>query len=160
MSHSPDEFDGLQKVLLLKRHEQPPPGYFVHFADKVVARIEAEGLVRRGRWWQRLWITLQSGPVVACGYGGVVAGLLVIGVGISQSVEPGSAGPAAVMANPWDVQMRSLSESTPANVAYARQVMEPTIPHSSFTPVVSRGAPDSLFDGSLLKVRPASYNLR
>lgn len=160
MSHCPDEFNGLQKLILLKRHEQPPPGYYVHFADKVIARIEAEVLVKRGSWWQRVWISLQSGPVVACGYGCVVAGLLVVGVGISQSVEPEPVPPAVAIANPWDTQLRSLAVSTPANVAYARQVIQPTISDSSFTPVVSGGAPNFLFDGSLLKARVASYSPR
>jgi hypothetical protein len=160
MSHRPDEFDGLRKVLVLKRHEQPPPGYFVHFADKVVARIEAEGLVRHGSWWQRVWVSIQSGPVVACSYGCMVAGLLVVGVGISQSVEPDPGAPAVVMGSPWETQPRSLAVSTPGNVVFTRRVIEPTAADSSFTPVVSGSAPDFLFDGSLLKARPASYSLR
>src|SRR5262245_41113402 len=87
MNPSPEEFDRLRKLLTLKRREQAPPGYFNHFSDKIIARIEAEGLSGRVPWWQRLFPQLDAKPVLACAYGLVIMGLLAIGVGVSQSLD-------------------------------------------------------------------------
>ena len=72
MNPAPEEFDELRKLLVLKRHEQPPPGFFNHFSDKVIGRIEAEGLFRRASWWQRLFPSLDAKPgsVAIMNFGG------------------------------------------------------------------------------------------
>ena len=41
MKESGQNFDELKKLLKLKRHELPPPGFFNHFSDEVVSRIRA-----------------------------------------------------------------------------------------------------------------------
>src|ERR1051326_3828523 len=87
MNSAPEEFNQLRKLLALKRHEVPPPGFFERFPDKVVARIEAEGLGGRVSWWRRLFPQLDAKPVLACAYGLVVVGLLAVGVGVSQSLD-------------------------------------------------------------------------
>ena len=40
MSPDPENFETLRRLLVLKRFEQPPPGYFHHFAPRVIARIK------------------------------------------------------------------------------------------------------------------------
>jgi len=87
MNPPPEEFDRLRKLLALKRCEQPPPGYFNHFSDKIIARIDAEGPCIRISWWQQLFPEWDAKPVLACAYGLVIMGLLAIGVRKSRTRE-------------------------------------------------------------------------
>ena len=41
MNENNDNFGDLKKLLKLKRHEIPPPGYFNRFSDGVIAHIQA-----------------------------------------------------------------------------------------------------------------------
>ena len=74
MYPDPENFDPLRRLLALKRHEQPPPGYFHHFSGQVIARIRAGeraapdtawGLLWDAPWLQRLWAALEARPVLA-----------------------------------------------------------------------------------------------
>ena len=74
MYPDPENFDQLRRLLALKRHEEPPPGYFHHFSGHVIARIRAGeraapdsawGLLWDAPWLQRLWAALEARPVLA-----------------------------------------------------------------------------------------------
>ena len=90
MSPETENFDQLRRLLALKRHEQPPPGYFNNFSSQVIARIEAGeraddpvGIVRfiwEGVWLQRLWDAIEAKPALAGVFGAAVCGFLVAGV--------------------------------------------------------------------------------
>ena len=41
MNESKKQFDELKRLLKLKQHEIPPPGYFNNFSDEIIARIRA-----------------------------------------------------------------------------------------------------------------------
>jgi len=152
-----EEFRQLRSLLTLKRIEQPPPGYFDHFSDKVVARIEADALVMRVSWWQRLFPGFDAKPVLACAYGLVITGLLVVGLGVSQSLESDESA-APRLGNPW------LAQAPPPALlpspATVRPLTEQTDTVSSVNPVFTGTAPRFLFDVNQMKVEKASYNLR
>lgn len=98
MNPEQDNYQPVQRLLALKRHEQPPPGYFENFSGQVIARIQAgeraapdsfwEWLSLEGSWLQRLWVALETKPVFAGALGAGVCGLLLAGVLYSQSIEP------------------------------------------------------------------------
>src|SRR5215469_12747680 len=95
MSPVPDDFEQLRRVLALKRHEQPPPGYFHSFSHQVIVRIQAGELgdpvaesfwsFSGGSFLQRLWATLDARPVLAGAFGVAVCGFFVVGAFLSDN---------------------------------------------------------------------------
>src|SRR5438067_12240806 len=90
-----ENFEQLRRLLALKRHEQPPPGYFNNFSAQVIARIkageQAEDSFGIGQWFwgsawlQRLWSAIETKPALAGAFGVLVCGLLLSGVIYSDS---------------------------------------------------------------------------
>jgi hypothetical protein len=95
MSPIPDDFEQLRRLLALKRHEQPPPGYFHGFSRQVIVRIKAGELgdpVEVAGWsfsggslLQRIWATLDARPVLAGAFGVTVCGFFVVGALLSDA---------------------------------------------------------------------------
>ncbi len=99
MNPEPENFQNLRRLLALKRHEQPPPGYFEHFSSNVIARIRAgevgheswlERLLEEAPWLQQLWSAFSGKPILAGGFGLAVCGVLVAGVILSDDTNPAS----------------------------------------------------------------------
>lgn len=84
MDAPPDNFAALEKLLRLKRHEQPPPRYFNDFSSRVVARIE-RGEARLS-WWERFGFDLR--PAMAAASGALACGLIIYGVATAGGGEP------------------------------------------------------------------------
>ena len=88
MNSSPDDFRDLRRLLALKRHEQPPPGYFKHLPDRVMIRIEREeGLAEHSTWWEWLVRKLDAQPVLAGAYAFAISGLMLLGFKVSQDLQ-------------------------------------------------------------------------
>jgi hypothetical protein len=84
MGSSPDDFKSVQKVLRVKRYEQPPPRYFDEFSGRVIARIE-RGEARTS-WWERFGFDLR--PALAGGVGVFACALVVYGVATAGDDAP------------------------------------------------------------------------
>src|SRR5215475_4593751 len=94
MSSEPENFEGLRRLLAIKRHEQPPPGYFNDFSRQVIFRIRAgeaaaaESLIARLlQPLQSLWTSFEAKPIVAGAFGVGVCSLLVIGLISSKRID-------------------------------------------------------------------------
>jgi hypothetical protein len=95
MNAGPENFERLRRLLVLKRYEQPPQGYFVEFPSRVIARIEGlgaqteNGVSKTGlvslESLQRFWEGLQSTVLCRAAFGAVACALLVIGQGFQSS---------------------------------------------------------------------------
>jgi hypothetical protein len=100
MNQDTENFEQLRRLLVLKRHEQPPPGYFNSFSDQVIARIKSgdkgetgdflERLFGEAPWIQRIWAILEAKPVLAGVFGVAVCGLLITGVVYSDKADVSS----------------------------------------------------------------------
>jgi len=90
-----EDFESLRRLLALKKYEQPPPGYFNHFSEQVIARIQAEGatqqtgILRRFanpfRWLQQVWDSMENRPALAGAFGFAVCGVLASGLYFSPA---------------------------------------------------------------------------
>src|SRR5689334_7299582 len=109
MSMYPDSenFEQLRRLLALKRHEQPPPGYFSNFSSQVCARIKAGerasdpgffGLFSNSYWLQRIWASLERQPVMAGALG--MAACVFLLAGILYTTEKSDMPQQAYLPNP------------------------------------------------------------
>src|ERR671918_747315 len=93
-----ENFDNLRKLLALKKHEQPPPGYFNRLPGKILARIEASELASQSTWWDWLVARFDARPILACAYGFTISGLLLMGFRLSQVLQTTDADADGTMA--------------------------------------------------------------
>ncbi len=153
-----EEFLELRRLLALKRHEVPPPGYFHGFSGQVIARIrvgesgdnQGATAILRGDWFQRFWSALEARPTFA---GACAVGLCAVLVSGFISSEQG-----ALENQPALVAM----ESTPSPFgAAAPQRAAAVTPSGSFSGTMGLAAPrPSLFDQpSNLRVQPVSFSV-
>jgi hypothetical protein len=89
MNSDSENFEQLRRLLALKRHEQPPPGYFDGLSRDVIARIKAgdQGQGNADGWMHWLWTLLEAKPMFAGAFGAAICAVLVSG--ILNSEEPG-----------------------------------------------------------------------
>jgi hypothetical protein len=123
MTPETENFDGLRRLLKLKRYEQPPPGYLNDFSQQVVAQIRANANVKQDDsmerlfgevpWLQRLFAAFQAKPALAVSFGAAVCALLVGGVIYSESLE---INPPAMPGMPGMVEVEGLAKTTPQPV--------------------------------------------
>ena len=125
----PDEFDSVKQLLALKRHEEPPPGYFDRLPGEVRARI-AQAQARPEPWWRRWLEAWDVSPALATSYASVAVTLVLGGVWLAK--QPGTAGDAQVVTVPV--------RSTETNMNIA-----------------SNAAPPGLFNPPSLPVQPAEF---
>jgi len=126
---NPDDYAAVKQLLALKRHEEPPPGYFDRLPSEVRAHI-ARAQANPEPWWRGWFESWNLSPQLATGYA-IVACLLVVG-GTWLVKRPGSA--------------------TGANVATV-----PKGADTNQTVTGSNGAPPGLFNTPSLPVQPAEF---
>jgi hypothetical protein len=114
MSSGQEDFEQLRKLLKLKQHEQPPPGYFNNFSGLVISRIEKEsgaaGAWLEVPWLQKLWRLLESSPVFSGIFGAAVCGLVIFGIALAnQPDKPPPSAFAPVNGSAADVNARDMA---------------------------------------------------
>ena len=167
MSPEQESFQELRRLLALKRHEQPPPGYFEGFSGQVIARIKAgetpaagsflERLTARAPWLQSLWDGFEAKPIVAGAFGVGVCGLLVIGLVSSERMDNVPAlsngqAPQTIFANVPDNQ-------TGAGSLFDRAVTERVGTDRSTGSVFTAQNRTSIFDEIRPHVQPVNFSV-
>jgi len=138
MNSQSDNFEQIRKLLALKRHEQPPPGYFDNLSARIINRIEAAESDHPSLW-ERLGFAFGSKPAFVCALGVIACGLLCIGV---LSTVQGTAANATSPQLAFDTQSSLPMMSAPEEN------------RSSIEPVVSQV---SAFNEISVQAQKASY---
>jgi len=81
MNENENNFESLRRLLALKRHEIPPPGYFNNFSGAVISRIRAgETSESVGDWFSKLLHVFEFKPAFAGAFASALFLLLVFGI--------------------------------------------------------------------------------
>ena len=162
MSQDTENFESLRRLLALKRHEQPHPGYFNNFSSQVIARIKLgetgekraiPGLgIWEAPWLQRIWAAFEAKPILAGAFAVAVCGLLITGVVYSEKtdVQPVAFIPMTESAQSPVEVANAMAVMTAANHPFLAQPA--ALEASSTKPI----AADELLLGSL-RPQPASF---
>jgi hypothetical protein len=95
MDSESQDFKDLRRLLVLKRHEQPPPGYFSRLSRDVIVRLEAgdgerESFVQRlaeeAPWLGRLVDLFVREPLWTGGAAAAACALGIVGVAAIQNL--------------------------------------------------------------------------
>ena len=166
MTPEQENFDGLLRLLKVKRYEQPPPGYFKDFSPHIIAQIKASAPVEREPfldrlswevpWLQRLIETLQAKPALAVSFGAGLCALLLGGVIYSESMEFNRPMPTAEIAPDVTASSMAISPIRPSRPVEAALLLGDTT--NSLIPISQ--PPSSLFDQFHINPQPASFQLR
>jgi hypothetical protein len=157
MKNDPQEFEKLRKLLALKRHENPPPGYFNAFSDRVIDRIQAEQETRPGVWQQVLSL-FRERPAISWSFS--VAAVLVLFVATNVIDGPATTEPGLLpgMADAGNssaaASMMFSTNFNPPSFTTARLALEPV------ARIGTNAEPklDSLFSTPFYhQVQPARY---
>ena len=147
MTPDSENFEQLRKLLALKRHEMPPPGYFHGFSREVIVRIKAgegaqeatvTGWVLEGSWLRRFWGIFEARPMLAGSFGVAVCGFFVAG--------------ALISADSTEVSGLAQPEPLPATLVSAAALPIETAPLRQVSEQVpsALGAPASTLPGGSL----------
>ncbi len=164
MSQDTESFEQLRRLLVLKRHEQPPPGYFNNFSSQVIARIRRgergedgltlERLFWEAPWLQRIWQAFESRPALAGVFGVAMCGLLITGV---FSSERSNVSPVALVPTmPEETVPMALANMSPASHVFLAQPA--LLGPAGTNPIAAVPVEESLLgDLSKLRAQPASF---
>jgi hypothetical protein len=100
MNAEQDNFQALRKLMTLKRHEQPPPGYFDQLPGRIMAKIntpvETQGFI------EQLLTRYILRPAFAFTMGLAVCGMFATGITYSLKANPGMMS-AQPHVEPWEL---------------------------------------------------------
>ncbi len=131
MNKNENKFESLRRLLALKRHETPPPGYFNHFSGEVMARIragEAGGAESASKLLPRLFQLLsafEAKPAFVGAFAFSLCLLLVFGIVYAErpdvALQPllqtaQNTSPLTVPASPTSVALNTLPVEQPAMI--------------------------------------------
>jgi hypothetical protein len=145
MNENENNFESLRRLMVLKRYETPPPGYFNYFSSQVLQRIRAgdagtsanwvEGLFGRAAWLERLLQVLDVKPVFASAFAGALCLLLFLGIIYAE--RPDLTSQPVLQATTTTASLTAVSPPTLSQPTDQMGIVSSTSPVLSLQPVAS-----------------------
>ena len=169
MNENENNFESLRRLLVLKRYEIPPPGYFDYFSSQVLQRIRAgdtgtsanwlEEYFAQAPWMGKLVQVFNVKPVFASTFAGALCLLLFLG--IIYADRPDLAAQQVLQA------ANTTASLTTASLTTASLTAAPSLSQSadqmgivsSTNPVLSLQPVASLFGQQSSLAQPVSFSL-
>jgi hypothetical protein len=140
-----DPSEKLLKLLVIKRYEQPPPGFYNRFSSGVLTRLESAKPAAAPSLWQRMFEAVLDRSIVVGAYGCLVVAMVVTGLKVAGYYEGSEVGtsaeahmPMATAVIPENPIQNSLSVGSDWLAQAGRR--------PSFNPVIPTRAPSFLFN--------------
>jgi hypothetical protein len=161
MSENENDFESLRRLMTLKRHETPPPGYFNNFSDLVLQRIRSDqskesvdlsyNLFTQAPWLARLLNLFNVKPVFASGFVGAIC--MVLFFGIVYAERPDLTPEPQLQTEVAPTSFAALSPAALSQSAPPMGIVSSTNPVLSLQPVAANfGQPNPL-------AQPVSFQL-
>ena len=136
-AHDQDSFAALRRAFALKRHEQPPPGYFDRLHGRVLDRLPLEHDAEPEDWFGALFERFRMRPALAGVFSFAMGLFYIAGLGYSGRVaqQPQDPPPRIQIASGFDRQPASAFEPrTPSGLTRDSRPSRPSV-----TPVIPAG---------------------
>jgi hypothetical protein len=164
MNENENNFESLRRLLALKRHETPPPGYFEDFSAEVTARIRAGDAMRRESvsdrmpielpWLFRLLSAFEAKPAFTGAFAFALCLLLVFGIVYAERPD---ASQQSLLSTPQNGS--PLAVNTPATLDPLPADQPALIPISSTNPVFNTQSASPWFASQGATVQPVNFML-
>jgi len=149
MNENENNFESLRRLLTLKRHEIPAPGYFHDFSGRVVGRIRAgEAGASERRFGETPWLvkllqTFEFKPAFTGAFASSLLLLLVLGIVFAE--RPDVMPQTQTLLQPMTQTDGAATQLAAASPMSLPQTSEPTGIIASTNPVLSLQPVASLF---------------
>lgn len=158
MQNESQDFEKLRRLLALKRHEIPPPGYFPGFSRQVIGRIEAERARPAVGLFARLGALFHERPAISWSF--CMAAVLVL-FASSTLFESDPAAQATGL--PMVEKPMAASAGEPVPVSVAGYIFATNVEPVGFTfdarPTTNAAPLESLFNTPFYqRVEPVSFS--
>jgi hypothetical protein len=122
MNESENNFEALRRLLALKRHEVPPPGYFHNFSAQVISRLRTgtinesssvrESFSLEASWLSKLFQAFSVKPAFASAFASALCLLLVFGIVFAERPDYSAPQPLLAQAAENSPQLAMASSAT------------------------------------------------
>ncbi len=75
----------LVRLLALKRHEVPPPGFFDQLPLRILVNLRAGTEIEDAPWWVRAWRNLIHEPMIGLSYAALGVGAVLFGISVLET---------------------------------------------------------------------------